>query len=144
MAEHDARKLLDFIIHGQPASLEEKQAEYAPRAGDPADPPEIMAGHEVQTEAEAAQRLFPAFAAGLRAAAASRTTGQALMLDDADPAQNGLADALIRFLVKSHLATVETQEEAPDHYRYLVTVDWPGMERTATLAGVDLNAALSA
>src|SRR5690242_11233744 len=123
MAEHDARKLLDYIVHNHLASLEEKQAEYATRAIDPDDQPDVMSTHEVQTEAEAAQRLFPAFVAGLRAA---QQTGTApLVLDDADPQQDELASALIRFLVKPHLATAESEEIAPDHYRYQVTVDWP-------------------
>jgi hypothetical protein len=141
MAEHDARKLLDFIVHSRLATLEEKQAEFAARAIDPDDQPEVMSSHEVQTEAEAAQRMFPAFWAGLKAA---QQAGNApLVLDDADPQQNEMASALIRFLVKAHLATVESEEVGPDHYRYQITLDRPGLQRTATLADVDLNAALA-
>src|SRR5690349_15928674 len=125
MAEHDARRLLDFIVHNRLATLEEKQAEFATRAIDPDAQPEVMSSHEVQTEAEAAQRLFPAFYAGLRAAA--QNPNAPLLLDDADAQQNEMASALIRFLVKPHLATVETETPAPDHYRYQVTIDWPGL-----------------
>jgi len=39
--------------------------------------------------------------------------------------------------------TVDTEEVAAGHYRYHVTLDWAGMQRTATLAGVYLNAALA-
>src|SRR5689334_22887860 len=143
MADSAAHALLNFIIHNRLATMEEKQAEFAARAIDPGQQPTEMANHNVQTEEEAAGRLFPHFAAGLRAAGAQRAQGGALVLDDADPQQNAMADALIRFLVKPLLATVDTEEVGAGHYRYHVTLDWPGMERTATLAGVDLNAALA-
>src|SRR5689334_19203052 len=124
MAEHDARRLLDFIVHNRLATLEEKQAEFATRAIDPDDQPDVMSSHEVQTEAEAAQRMFPAFLAGLRAGA--QAGNAPLVLDDADPQQDEIASALIRFLVTPHLATVESEEIEPDHYRYRITLDWPG------------------
>ncbi|HMA37446.1 MAG TPA: hypothetical protein VKY74_23535 [Chloroflexia bacterium] len=144
MPERDARRLLEFIIRTRLATLEQKQAEFASRALDPGDQPAIMAGHDLQTEAEAADRLFPAFVAAIQAAGAARTAGTPLVFDDADPQQNAMADALIRFLVKSHLATVESQERSEGHYHYAVTIDWPAMEQTATLAGVDLPVALAA
>lgn len=143
MSDAAARTLLNFIIHSRLATMEEKQAEFAARALDPDDQPAAMASHNVQTEQEAAERLFPSFVAGLRHVAATRESGGATVFDDADPAQNTMADALIRFLVKPLLATVDTEEVAAGHYRYHVTLDWAGMQRTATLAGVDLNAALA-
>ena len=66
MSDRDARSLLDFIVQNRLATLEEKQAEFSARAIDPGDQPTIMAAHEVQTEAEAAQRHVP----GLRRRAA--------------------------------------------------------------------------
>lgn len=144
MAEADARKLLDFIITNPIATLEEKKAEFSSHAVDRDDQSATMAGHEVQTETDAAVRLFPAFYAGLRhAGAAGGPQAGALVLDDADPQQNAMAEALIRFLVKPHLATVETEELGETHYRYHITLDWPGLQRTATLAGVPLDAALA-
>src|SRR5690348_8901166 len=143
MPESDAHRLLDFIVHNRLATLEEKQAEFTTRAIDADDQPQVQAAHDVQTEAEAASRLFPAFVAGLHYAAANRGSNQPIVFDDADPQQKAMADALIRFLVKSHLATVETEDLGESHYRYHLTVDWPGLERIATLAHVDLNAALA-
>ncbi len=143
MPDAAARTLLNFIIHSRLATMEEKQAEFAARALDPDDQPAAMASHNVQTEEEAAARMFPAFVAGLHQVAATRESGGATIFDDADPAQNAMADALIRFLVKPLLATVETEEVSASHFRYHITLDWPGMQRTATLAGVDLNAALA-
>ncbi|HUS15985.1 MAG TPA: hypothetical protein VM536_13345 [Chloroflexia bacterium] len=144
MAEGEARKFLEFILHSRVATMEEKKAEFAARAVDPGDQPAIMAAHEVQTEEEAADRQFPAFHAALRALGGTRRDGAPpLVLDDADPQQNALADAVVRFLVKPQLAAVETEEAGAEHFRYRVTVDWPAMQRTATLAGVDLNALLA-
>ncbi|MGI8587246.1 MAG: hypothetical protein ACR2M0_06095 [Chloroflexia bacterium] len=143
MPDNEARKLLEFIINTRIASLEEKQAEFTARALDDDDRNAVMTSHNVETESEAADRLFPAFVTGLRYAGAQRASGQAVVLDDADPQQNAGADALVRFLVRPNLASVETEELGEGHYRYHVTVDWPGLEQTATLAGVDLNAALA-
>ena len=144
MSDRDARSLLEFIIQNRLATLEEKQAEFSARALDPGDQPAIMAAHEVQTEEDAAGRLFPAFVAGLRALGAQRAAGGPLALDDSDPQQSAMADALIRFLVKSHLATVESEDLGDGRFRYQVTADWAGLQQTATLAKVDLDAALSA
>ena len=47
------------------------------------------------------------------------------------------------FAAADALATVETEDLGESHYRYHLTVDWPGLERIATLAHVDLNAALA-
>jgi hypothetical protein len=143
MANNAAHTLLNFIIHNRLATMEEKQSEFASRAIDPGEQVAEMTSHNVQTEEEAAGRLVPGCGGGLRAAGAQRAQGGALVLDDADPQQNAMADALIRFLVKPLLATVDTEEVAAGHFRYHVTPDWAGLERTATLAGVDLNAALA-
>ena len=144
MPEGATHKLLNFIISSRLSTLEEKQAEFATRAIDPGNQPEVMSTHDVEVEEDAARRLFAAFYGGLQAAAQARAQNAALVLDDANPQQDAMATALIRFLVKAHLATVETEEVAPGHFRYHVQVDWPALEQTATLAGVDLQAAIAA
>src|SRR5207253_360930 len=124
-------------------TMEEKKAEFTAHAIDPDDQPAIQAGHEVQTETEAAERLFPAFQAALHYVGGNRTAAGPLVLDDADPQQNAMADAVIRFLVKPDLATAESEEAGEGHYRYRITIDWPAMQRMATMAGVDLDAVLA-
>src|SRR5690349_16062662 len=108
MADNDVRKLLDYIITHRVAPEEEKIADLDATSRVPQERIEEISAEVVDQEKEAAARLLPNFAAGLRAAARDRNAP--LALDDRDPAQNGIADALIRFLVKPGLATVETTE----------------------------------
>ena len=142
MADSDIRKLLDYIIAHRVAPLEEKIADLDATSRVPEERIEEISTEVIDNEREAAARLLPAFAAGLRAAHAQQ--GTALSLDDHNPAQNGIADALIRFLVKPNLATVETNEAGPEHYTYQVTLDWPALEQMAGAAGVNLGEVLRA
>lgn len=142
MADNDVRKLLDYIISHRVAPEEEKIADLDATSRVPQERIEEISTEVVEQEKEAAARLLPAFAAGLRAAAANRNTP--LPLDDRDPTQNGMADALIRFLVKPGLATVETEEVGDGHYGYRVSLDWAALEQLARGAGVDLTDALRA
>jgi hypothetical protein len=142
MADNDVRKLLDYIISHRVAPEEEKIADLDATSRVPQERIEEISAEVVEQEKEAAARLLPNFAAGLRAAAAHRDSP--LPLDDRDPAQNGIADALIRFLVKPGLATVETTEVGEGHYTYQVTLDWAALERLAQGAGLNLSEALGA
>src|SRR6478672_926496 len=105
MADSDIRKLLDYIIAHRVAPDEEKIADLDATSRVPQERIEEIGEQVVEQEREAAARLLPAFARGLRAAAVNR--GGPLLLDDHNPDQNGIADALIRFLVKPNLATAE-------------------------------------
>lgn len=142
MPDSDMRKLLDYVITHRLAPIEEKMADMESSARVPGERIEEINAATVEQERDAAARLLPAFAAGLRAAAINR--GGPLLLDDRNPAQNGIADALIRFLVKPNLATVETEEAGPEHYAYRVTIDWGALERVAQAADVNLEEALRA
>lgn len=88
-----------------------------------------------------AQRLAPAFAAGLRNAA---TTRGPLVVDDTSPEGNQIADAFARYLVTTGLATAQTETLSEGHYRYTFDINWPALRQTAQEAGIDLEAALSA
>ena len=142
MPDSDMRKLLDYVINHRLAPIEEKMADMERTSRVPEERIEEISATTVEHEREAAARLLPAFAAGLRAAAINR--GGPLLLDDRNPAQNGIADALIRFLVKPNMATVETEEMGPEHYAYRVTIDWAALERVAQAADVDMEEALRA
>src|SRR5215213_2601159 len=98
MPDSDIRKLLDYVIAHRVAPVEEKLTDMESTSRVPEERIEEISATTVEHERDAAARLLPAFAAGLRAAAANR--GTPLALDDRNPAQNGIADALIRFLVK--------------------------------------------
>jgi hypothetical protein len=68
-------------------------------------------------EAHHDRRLFRA---ALRDAAAP---GGAVY-DSADPDRDALADVLIRYLVRTGYAEVETETPEPGHHRYTIQVDW--------------------
>ena len=140
MADNDIRKLLDYIISHRVAPEEEKMADLEATSRVPQERIEEISAEVVDQEKEAAARLLPTFAAGLRVADANRNAP--LALDDRDPQQNAIADALIRFLVKPGLATVETEEAGAEHYTYRISLDWAGLERMAQGARVNLAEAL--
>lgn len=142
MSDSDIRKLLDYVLAHRVAPIEAKITDMESSPLVPEGRIEEINETTAEQERDAAARLLPAFAAGLRAAAAHR--GAPLALDDHNPAQNGIADALIRFLVKPNLATVETEEVAPEHYTYRVTIDWTALEQAAQAADVNLQEALRA
>jgi hypothetical protein len=132
------RQLLDTIVNQIEAPMEEKAAELS-------NPAANQAGggspDELAREAGArALELEDPFELALRAA---RRAGSApLRLDSADAIQNRMADALIQFLVRPGLATVQSVETGVDRYRYDLTIDWPALRRVATQAGINLEEAL--
>ena len=94
-------------------------------------------------ETERADELASAFRAGLGLAYRARGTDTPdIVLDDRDPTEDRIADALIRFLVSHDLATSRTEETDPLHYLYHVTVDWARLSEVAGAAGIDLDDAL--
>jgi len=98
----------------------------------------------VERERAAAAALAQPFEDGLtRAWALHREGIEDLPLDDRDPAQNAMADALIRYLVSFDLAESRTEETDPLHYVYHVAVRWDRLSEVAGQAGVDLDAALA-
>jgi hypothetical protein len=99
---------------------------------------------ERERERHRAAELSPAFAAGLRRAYAAHRAGQGdLVLDDRRADENAIADALVQFLVRPHLATSHTEQTEPNHYTYRIAVDWPRLVALSTEAGLDLDAELT-
>ena len=78
---------------------------------------------------------------GVRSARASGK--HEIRLDDRDPEQNAIADALIAYLVRFDLAESRSEETEPGHYDYFISVDWDPLYRVAESAGIDLPAALA-
>lgn len=91
-----------------------------------------------------ARRLGPAFRTGLILAFEAQGVGKSdIKLDDRDPEQNAIADALIMYLVRFDLANSRSEENEPGHYDYFVSIDWDPLYRLADGAGIDLPAALA-
>jgi hypothetical protein len=72
------------------------------------------------------------------AGARSGAEGSEVTYDSADPEDDARADQLIGYLVRTGYGEVRTEESAPGHYLYHLTVDWDGLHRLATEQGVSL------
>jgi hypothetical protein len=69
--------------------------------------------------------------------------GTELQLDDRDPGQNSMADALIQFLVRFDLAESRTEETDPLRYTYYISVDWERLFAVAASQDIALESALN-
>jgi hypothetical protein len=99
---------------------------------------------ELDRERHRAAELGPAFAEGLHRAYAAHRAGQDdLALDDRRLDENAIADALVQFLVRPHLATSHTEQSEPNHYIYRIAIDWTRLAQLAAEAGIDLDAELT-
>lgn len=91
-----------------------------------------------------ARKLAPAFRGGLVLAFEAQGTGHPeIRLDDREPQQNAIADALITYLVGFDFAESRSEETEPGHYDYFVSVTWDPLYEFASSVGVDLPAALA-
>lgn len=91
-------------------------------------------------ETERHEQLGPAFERGLvRAWERERMGGHELMLDDRNPEQNAMADALIQLLVRFDLAASRTETTADMHYTYNITIDWPKLRSLSEDIDVKLD-----
>lgn len=138
----DLRQLLNYIVHQFTGREEVKEAERDASSVEPQD--EIQADQRriLRGEEERAERLAPSFREGLaRAIAAHRAGGNAISLDDRNPIDNAIADALVHFLVSPGIATSTARETEPQHYIYTIAIDWSRLNAVAEKARVDLDAA---
>jgi hypothetical protein len=139
----DLNKLLRHIARNYTGPQEIKEVER--------DDPNISAEHlaherdrALRAEVKRADTLADAFRSGLsRSHQARLAGGDAISLDDRDPEQNRIADALVHFLVGPGMATSRTRESDPQHYIYTIWIDWPKLRRVAREAEIDLNATVS-
>lgn len=136
----DLERLLKYIVHHYTGREEIKDVERDASSVD-----DIAAGQRraLREEEQRAGVLAPAFREGLRrAASARRAGGNAISLDDRNPVENQIADALVHFLVRSGIATSSTRETEPMHYIYTIAVDWNRLLAVARHAHVDLDDAI--
>lgn len=135
----DLDKLLHYIARHYTGPQEIRELER--------EDPDISAEHlrherdrALRDEDRRAQDLADAFRAGLiQSHEASLAGGDAISLDDRDPAQNRIADALVHFLVGPGMATSRTRATDPQHYIYTIWIDWPTLRSVAREAQIDLN-----
>lgn len=138
----DLQKLLNYIVHQFTGQAEVKELERDASSVEPQS--EIRADQlrVLQDEEARAVRLTPAFREGLaRAIAAHRAGGNAISLDDRNPIENTIADAMVHFLVSPGIATSTARETEPCHYIYTIAIDWSRLNAVAAKARVDLDAA---
>lgn len=135
----DLDRLLKYIVHHFTGREELKDVERDASSSDDVSAEQRRA---LRDEEQRADQLAPAFREGLtRAGAAHRAGGTAISLDDRDPLDNQIADAMVHFLVGPGMATSSTRETEPLHYIYTIAVDWKQLEMVAHRAGVDLDVA---
>jgi hypothetical protein len=98
----------------------------------------------IKREKARADDLADPFREGLILAYRARQAGEReIALDDRDPNENAIADALIFALVRTDLAASISEETEQYHYVYRIAVDWDRLFEIATAAGVDLDATLT-
>lgn len=135
----DISRLLHHIARHYTGTEEMKDVELDDPAIAAAD---LDAGRSraLKEEQQRADELDDAFRDGLtRAHAAHQAGGDAISLDDRDPEENRIADALVHFLVGPGMAVSRTRETAHMHYIYTIWVDWDRLEQVASEASIDLG-----
>jgi hypothetical protein len=138
----DLNKLLRYIARHYTGPQEARGVER--------DDPDISAEHlsherhrALKEEERRASDLAEAFRAGLtRSHKARLAGGDAISLDDRDPQQNQIADAMVHFLVGPGIATSRTRPTDPQHYIYTIWIDWDRLRKVAREAEIDLNASM--
>lgn len=138
------RELLNYIVAHYAVQDEQVDIDINASAVEEGDEIASEKREAARREMARADELAGAFNQGLLAAHRANQAGEnALVLDDRDPEENKMADALIGFLVSFELASSRSEETEPMHYQYTVMVDWDRLRQVAAEAGVDLDAALA-
>ncbi len=149
-------KLQHYLIEHQLLTIEQKIAESNTHADE--GNAIIADKHEdaVEREEDDRMRLYGPFGLGLKRAAAVRDSQKELALDDSDPLDSAIADALVRYLVRTDLAEVRSEEqpgtpsgefasdgtmisEPMPNYTYYFTFNWPAIQDATAAAGTSLD-----
>jgi len=150
-------KLQRFLISNRLLTLEEKLEEM----NAPADEGNAIAYDksvdDIEREEDDLAQLYGPFAIGLKRATGLRGTNQELALSDADPLESAAADALVRYLVRTNIASVRSEEvkgseptaevasdgtlltEPAPNYTYYFTINCAALELVAKEAGTSLD-----
>jgi len=136
----EVRRLLDTIVQRWVVDNELRAVELDASAAESGQEIETDQQEAVRREVSRAGDLAPAFRDGLmRAWRQAKSGGKELTLDDRDPEENRIADALVRFLVSYDLASSRSTETDANHYIYAVAIDWFRLGDVARDAGIDLE-----
>jgi hypothetical protein len=139
----ESRKLLDYIVGHFVLHDELVAIDLEASASDAGASIESDKHEAVRRERTRADELADAFGEGLARANDARAAGlEELTLDDRDPVQNQIADALIQFLVSHQLATSRSETTTEYHYVYSIAIDWERLREVAQNAGVDFEQAV--
>jgi hypothetical protein len=137
-------ELLNAIVHDLFITDAQKDVDLNAAAADSSASIEAEKERIVASAEERARELQPAFRTGLLLAFEAQGIGKPeIRLDDRDAEQNAIADALITYLVRFDLAESRSEENAPGHYDYFVSVNWNPLYRFAGEHGIDLPGALA-
>ncbi len=139
----EVRRVLDEIVNRYVVRDEQRAIDLDAAASEAGADIESDKRQAVRRETNHAHDLAGAFHTGLVQAYAADRRGAPLVLDDRDPEQNRLADALIQFLVSYELAASHTETTEPMHYSYAIRVDWDRLNALAADTGIDLTATLA-
>jgi hypothetical protein len=136
--------LLESIVRDYVIADAQKDVDLNAPADEPAAVIMDAKQRVVASATERARTLSSSFRDGLVLAFEAQGTGHPeIRLDDRDPEQNAIADALISYLVPFELADSRSEETEPGHYDYFISVRWDDLYRVANTVGVDLPAALA-
>ena len=136
-------KVLDYIMARYLVHEDLRSIDFEAASSEPGDAIESDKREAVKRERARADELADPFRDGLLLAFRARQTGQQeVALDDRDPAENAMADALIYALVRTDLAASTSEETDPYHYVYRIAIDWEQLDNVAKEAGVDLEETL--
>lgn len=137
------RRVLDHIVAQYVVRDEQKDIDLNAPPSESGAAIESDKRDAARREADRAGDLADAFQRGLVLAHRARAAGHGeIALDDRDPAQDRMTDALIRFLVSFDLAASRTEETEPLHYTYHIAIDWDRLAEVARAADIDLERAL--
>lgn len=136
--------LLDAIVRDLVIVDAQKDVDLNAAAESDGSEIEAQKARIASTATARAARQAGAFKEGVVLAFEAQGTGHAeISLDDRDPTQNALADALITYLARYDLAESRSEETDPGHYLYFIAVTWSALYQFADANGINLPAALA-
>lgn len=134
------RSLLSYIVSRYATADEQRAIDREAGAQVPGGELEAEKAAVVARERGIADKQAEAFSRGLnRAWARSQRGGDDVTLDDRNPAENAMAEALIHFLVRFKLATSHSRQVGDQQYAYVIHVDWDRLRELAADNGQRLE-----
>lgn len=150
-------KLQRYLVTHRLLTVEEKLEEMNAPASEGNAIIADQRANDAAREADALLEMYGPFAIGLKRATPLRNSTRELALSDADPIESAAADTLVRYLVRTDLAEVRSEEvkgsertaevasdgtpltEPAPNYTYYFTFNWPNIALAAEMAGTTLD-----